>query len=134
MKLKSRSFSIDILDKVLNYVKERSLYGLTEDDNPDFTDEENTYLFQVIKRLETDGYLYSEYKNIYVVSFNGLMALDDSFLSFYKNRPYKLARLRSRIKTTWLVVKIILISLNSLLLLILAVLTFLKEGIFEFEW
>jgi|GEM_PF-4099047 len=78
---------IKLLDKTLNIVKEREIWALIEGDDKSFTKEENEYLRQVALYLEKDGYLTSEGKWQYSISFSGLMEMDKSFLFKYKNKP-----------------------------------------------
>lgn len=116
---------INLLDKTLNYIHKKGGLPLSEDDNPHFTKEENEYLQQAAQRLQKDGFAKSNDRgNQFFITFDGLLALDETFLLRNRNRPYKRMRAMSGWKNAWLFVKVVALTLNGLALLILAILTF----------
>lgn len=119
---------IKLLDKTLNIVKERETWALIEDDDKSFTKEENQFLRQVALHLEKDGYLIALGKWQYSISFLGLMEMDKRFLFTYKNKPYQRLKAEAGLQNFGLFVKVFALTLNGLLLLALAVLTFLVKN------
>lgn len=113
---------INFLDKLLNYLRENDGIGLSDSFDTDFTKEENKYLRQAAERLENDGYAQSIGKYQFFITFDGLIALDETFLGKYKNQPYKRIQIKSRWNNAWLAIKVVVTVIHGVALLILAAL------------
>jgi|SRR5690554_3811341 len=112
---------IKLLDKALNYLLENENIALIYGVHDGFTKEENDFLRQAMRHLEKDGYAESHQKNQYLLSFDGLLAMDETYLFLYKNQPYQRMRFKARVMSWWTVVKIIAVVVYSVILLALAV-------------
>jgi hypothetical protein len=119
--------TIKLLDKTLNFIKGKGTYGLTEEDNPAFTDEENEYLHEAVRHLEKDGYVYMIRRPEYRLSINGLLALQETYWLLFRNKPYKRQRFQRRVERVWLAVKIICVVLNALAIIVLGILALFKD-------
>jgi hypothetical protein len=110
---------INLLDKVLNFTKAKGIVGLIEENRPEFTEEENDYLDEAYMQLQQDGYVYSQHKGQYLISFNGVIALGNTYLFLFKNRPYKAKQFQAGMGDLWQVLKIVAAVSNSVILILL---------------
>lgn len=116
---------LNLLDKALNQVYKKQLFILYGEASADFTKVENEYLDQALRRLEADGYVFSTTNYNYRLSFDGLLALNERFLFLFKNRPYKRKQFKAGVMNFWLFIKVVALVFNAVILLWLAILTFL---------
>lgn len=114
----------DFLDKALIYLKETEGWNKAFSHDSRFSEEQNKYLFQAFKKMETDGYVYSKETNItnFYISFNGIIALGE-----FDNAPYKTKKnieLRNKI---WEYVKILAVVINAIVILAFTILTYCAQ-------
>ena len=82
---------VDFLDRVLLWLSETESFTITKDIVSVFSNEENEFIPQAVRKLEKDGYVYSiglPSRSEFKISFDGKLALVNVPDKF-KNKPYQ---------------------------------------------
>jgi len=115
---------INLLDKALQYLDQKKIVCLTKNPEPRFNTDEMEYLYAAFMRLTKDGYASNPERLDFKISMAGALALQERYFLLFRGRPYRGAKFKKGMDNLWQIVKIIAAVINAIVLLILALLTF----------
>jgi hypothetical protein len=109
--------NLDLLDRTLLQAK-RDTTTTTAHGTRVMSEKEIELIEKAFYKLQKDGFIQPETSESHI-TFNGLLALEECPWP-YRNRPYRWAKAKQNIKLYWEIGKVIVITLNAVLLLIFA--------------